>query len=451
MPILDTGLLVNREARRTGSVTIHVMNRGRQQATAGIQIYSAISPQSKQNELKEGEVEGGSLRSGYGKVQMERSTLVQLQPEHKSESTYTLKHDVSRMPLFGVRITTTGLAAGEVIAAVIEHDELGELIAQHQVPVSGGAMDEMMHAYIANHTQHSITVIQTATHTRIATIPLPVGSSPRSLDFTPDGREVYVICQGDKIVRVLDTLTHEVTGLFMFPQGAVPIAVAIAKHASMAFITTLVEDYLIIVDTATRSLVKLVSLPRGSDPVHMAIAPDGKRVYCCLINKGAIAILDTVKQSLLPMIKLPTGAKPSSIAITPDGTLAYVTDVHHDRIYVIRLATNTILTMIKLDAGADPQKLAITPDGALGYVAARGGDEVTVINLSRNEILTQIELPGGSNASDLVITPDGAKVYVTILTFGYVAAIEVASQLPIAILPTGSFPSGIAITPILLH
>ena len=381
----------------------------------------------------------GPHETGYGTMQTESLANVQLSPSGRARSMYAVTREVKLLTVYGIRVTVSGLAAGKIGASLAELDEAGNVIEQHVLEPLPSGTDDLLHAYVANHTQHSLTVIQTDTNARVATIQFPAGSSPRMLDFTPDGREVYVTCQGDKTVKIIDTLTHEVSGELTFPVNAVPLAVAISPVGARAYVSTIIQDYVAAFDTDARSLIKLIPLPPGSDPASIAVSPDGKRVYCCLINRGAIAVIDAGSLTVSATVKLPAGAKPSAVAVAPDGERIYVADVHHDRIYCIHAFDHVLAATVMLDEGSDPQQVIVTPDGALGYAVCRGTDEIVAINLSRNEILTKIELPKGSNASDIAVTADGLKIYVTILTFGYVAVIEVASQLPIAILPTGSF------------
>ena len=454
MPVLDTGLLFNRELRRTTFLTLTVMNMGRQPAVVGIQVYTMnkeiLSCQDQGQIMDTGH--SSPQHGEYGSLHMETLKLFHLQPLGTSESVFTINHSIQSFETYGVRIVTNGLGAGDVSLSMVELDENMERIGERRLSAEGATfVDELMLAYVANHTQHTLSVIQTSTLTRVATIMLPDGSSPRLVAITPDGSLVYVTCQGDKTVRVIDTRTQEICAEITLPIGAVPFAAAVSPLGNKVYVTTLIEDYVIVIDTSTQAITKMISIPKGADCSSIAFSPDGSQAYLCHINYGSIAIVDTATDTIKQTIKLPGGSQPSAIAIMPSGAFAYVTDIHYEKVYVIRLSSASIIAAIKLDERSDPQNLVITPDGALVYIASRGGDEIVVVNTSRNEILTTIELPEGSNVSDIAVSADGAKVYVTVLTFGYLAVIDIQSQLPVAILPTGSFPSGIAITPILLH
>jgi len=75
-------------------------------------------------------------------------------------------------------------------------------------------------AYITNLVSANVSVIDTATNTVIATI--PVGSFPLGVAVTPDGRKVYVANSGSNNVFVIDTASNLV--LAVVSVGIQPVA-----------------------------------------------------------------------------------------------------------------------------------------------------------------------------------------------------------------------------------
>src|SRR5215471_5713243 len=65
-------------------------------------------------------------------------------------------------------------------------------------------------AYITNGFSNTVSVIDTATNTVTATI--PVGSFPFGVAVIPDGSKVYVPNIGDNTVSVIGTATNTVIG-----------------------------------------------------------------------------------------------------------------------------------------------------------------------------------------------------------------------------------------------
>lgn len=65
-------------------------------------------------------------------------------------------------------------------------------------------------AYITNTKSNSVSVIDTATNTVIATV--AVGSFPYGVAVHPDGSRVYVVNAGSNTVSVINTATNTVVG-----------------------------------------------------------------------------------------------------------------------------------------------------------------------------------------------------------------------------------------------
>ena len=66
--------------------------------------------------------------------------------------------------------------------------------------------------------------IDTATDTLVGS-PIPLGNSPSAMAATPDGRKVYVVNGGDSTVSVINTATNTVAAVL--PVGKAPIALGV--------------------------------------------------------------------------------------------------------------------------------------------------------------------------------------------------------------------------------
>ena len=64
-------------------------------------------------------------------------------------------------------------------------------------------------AYITNTGSNNVSIIDTATNTVIATV--PVSNSPMGVAVTPDGTKVYVTNSDSNDVSVINTTTNTVT------------------------------------------------------------------------------------------------------------------------------------------------------------------------------------------------------------------------------------------------
>jgi YVTN family beta-propeller protein len=125
--------------------------------------------------------------------------------------------------------------------------------------------------YVPNANDNTVSVIDTATNSVVATINLPVGAIPKGVATTPDGTHAYVINDGNFTVSVIDTANNTV-------------------------VTTIPAD----------------------DPSGVAITPDGTHAYVTSRSENTVSVIDIASNTVVAMI--PVGSFPSGVAITPDGT-----------------------------------------------------------------------------------------------------------------------------------
>lgn len=270
-------------------------------------------------------------------------------------------------------------------------------------------------AYVSNRTSDSISVIDTATDTVVATI--PVGDSPTALAVTPNGQQVYVVVTG--AIEVIDTTLNVVA-------ATIPL--------------------------------------EGSGGV--AIAPDGLHAY---VAAGAISVIDTATRTIVHSFFADSGSA-ADVAISPDGARAYVTTNGTNAfgagagVAVVDTATNSVTGTIEL--GIIPGPIALSPDGGRAYVGVRAvwvdtlygagfipGSSVIVIDTLTAAMIASINLGSGgaawflqNTAEGIAVTPDRSDVYVTIPRIGSVAVIGTSTNVVRQLTPVAS-PSGLAIVP----
>ncbi|WP_458683656.1 YncE family protein [Prescottella equi] len=288
-----------------------------------------------------------------------------------------------------------------------------------------------------------------------------------NLTFTPDGARAYALTSSS--VSVIDTATNTVTATI--PIDGAPSTLALTADGTRAYVTHLVSQGphgaqgsagVSVIDTATNSVIATV--PIGKRPTSIAIAPDGARVYVTnqgdgfwlnpetnspvCVNadgcNGMVSVIDTATNTVTATV--PTDGRFIGVAITPDGTRAYLS--HMDLfagspvVRVLDTATNALTTTIPI--GPYPGNVAITPDGTRAYAASQSGS-VSVIDTSTNAVTATV--PVEKTPSDLAITPDGTRAYVTNWGGKSVSAIDTSTNTVTAITPLEGEPGGLAITP----
>src|SRR5690349_8003716 len=77
------------------------------------------------------------------------------------------------------------------------------LVFIYALSAGGNTAQAQTRAYVANSCSNTVTVIDTATNSLIATI--PVGIAPEGIALTPDGTRAYVSNRVGNTVSVIDT------------------------------------------------------------------------------------------------------------------------------------------------------------------------------------------------------------------------------------------------------
>lgn len=237
--------------------------------------------------------------------------------------------------------------------------------------------------YTANDAPPSISVIDAATNTIVATIPTSVGPGAFDMIVNPAGTRLYLSNINSGYVTVIDTTNNTVvTDIFILPNLG-PIS----------------------------------------------ITPDGKTVYATNFSVGIFPI-DTATNTLLPLI--PTGFFPGKMVITPDGTKAYIPVYFPSEVLVLDLPSQTQTNAISVSPSFGPYGASILPNSKELYIANIASNSITVIDLATETVTATIPLSPpfqeDAQAFWVAATPDSKKVYVINQTAAIVLPIDVATH-----------------------
>ena len=303
-------------------------------------------------------------------------------------------------------------------------------------------------AYVTDSLSDTVSVIDTASASVIATV--PVGSRPGAVAVTPNGNFAYVVNQFGSTVSVISAATNTVVANIALAASAREIAItpdgASAYAVGFSSIT--------VIDTATNTVVN--SIPMSS-PFQLALAPTGNLGYVThnsSVNNG-VTVINTTTNTVVTTIPIPIDVTISA-AVTPNAQFLYVTGLSFTtgaKLAVVDTATNSVVSIVQMP-GTLPQGVVITPDGAFAYVAnmaggiccgggVRGISTVSVVDTATNTEVARVD--AGLSPSAVAITPDGAFVYVTDLSSPTVSVISTANNALVAIIPVASVAQDVAI------
>ena len=277
------------------------------------------------------------------------------------------------------------------------------------------------YAYITNGESNTVSVIDTATNTVTATV--PVGSEPEGIAVSPDGTGVYVANLKSNTVSVIDTATNTVTATVSV--GNNPHGVAV--KGTKVYVTNYGDTTVSVIDTTTNSVTTTVSV--GSSPFGVAVT--GTKAYVTNDKDKTISIIDTTTDTVTATVNI-ENQFPGGVAVA--GTKLYVTSGGTNTVSVIDTATNTVTATVPV--GDKPTGVAIT--GSKVYVANFGSNVVSVIDTATNTVTATVNV--GENPYGVAVNPDGTKVYVTNDHSNTVSVIDTSTNTVTATVSVGNLP-----------
>jgi YVTN family beta-propeller protein len=181
--------------------------------------------------------------------------------------------------------------------------------------------------YVANFDDGTVSVIDTATNTVVATV--PVGPAI-GVAVTPDGNHACAANSSLESVSVIATGTNTVVATVPLglPVGSAAIGVAVRPDGKHAYVTIEAPINVSVIDTATNKVVATIPVGPGSTlgEGSVAVTPDGKHAYVTNdTDLGTVSVIDTATNTVVAAVGV--GNFPNVVAIIPDGKHAYVTNV----------------------------------------------------------------------------------------------------------------------------
>jgi len=181
-----------------------------------------------------------------------------------------------------------------------------------------------------------------------------VGSMPKDLIFTPDGRYLLITFMGEQGIGYYDMRTRKL------------------------------------------SLVRIPQYHRYVGYVEGVFSPDGREFWFTQVDKkGRVFVLDLETWSITREIDV-QGSMPKVGEFSPDGRLYYVSCWESATISVIDRQTYTLQRVIRT-TGSQPRGLGFSRDGRYLYVLFYGSGEIIKYDLSQHDRVVRVIKTGGSN------------------------------------------------------
>lgn len=283
-------------------------------------------------------------------------------------------------------------------------------------------------AYIANADSDNVSVIDTATNTVVATV--PVGDNPYGVGITRDYRYVYVANHSSNSLSVIDAKTNTVTTTVV-NVCANPAFVEPTPDGTEMWVSCLGETRVVIVNLATNTVTRW--LVHQTQPLGITFNASGSRVYVASFGNATVRVHRA--DVLWQLSQVPGGVAPTDVQIEPSGVYAWVLSSGESRITNINLLTNS--TDRTQWFSAPPFSLTIHPDGARIYATIPSAGLVSRFNTST---FGQSTINVGGTPMGIDRNADGSRIYVTNESGNAVWVLDTATNAIVATIPVGSKP-----------
>ena len=267
-----------------------------------------------------------------------------------------------------------------------------------------------------------------------------VGPFPHEAVLSPDGRYLYVSCNGvlwmtedslgNNTIAVVDVhamrkLQDIDLGKFHRPHGIAfaggnllatierpyglimvdPAARRVLRNYDVkgksphmvipfdggkrAFASNADSDSLAVVDIATGAVKTIAT---GAHPQGGVLSRDGKRLYLTCTNANQIAIVDTAQLKVTGTIA--TGKGPARVAVTPDGKTLVYNLQYEPGVGFADIASAKQVAVVPLSGR--PLSLTMTRDGRRAFAGIQDQDKVVFVSVPSRKIDRSIQTPKGS-------------------------------------------------------
>jgi YVTN family beta-propeller protein len=197
----------------------------------------------------------------------------------------------------------------------------------------------------------------------------------------------------------------------------------------------------------------------GALTAGVTVSADGKQIYVANMEDDSVSVLDANSRKVVWDLKL---FNPGSTL--PKGEYPYWVSAHAaadgstDKLFISSIRDGQVVSIAKtgrqnvIDLGGEPGKMLMSRDGSRLYVANPDLDEIDEIDTASERLTRRISVlrPGyqyhGANPNSLALTADGRTLYATLGGENSVAVIDVAGGTVSGRIPTGWYPTSVALS-----
>jgi YVTN family beta-propeller protein len=253
---------------------------------------------------------------------------------------------------------------GDSVVSVIDTstDEVTSTIDVGTMPHGLAITPDGTRVLVADFGTDQVEAIDTSTNQLTWKVAVP---QPHNLAITADGQTAYAASQkaGATALAIIDIKSGQETG--SIPLDHTPRALNVSPDGKEVFFTEAGVDALLVLDRASNQIVG--QIPTGASPHHPLFTTGGKLGMVVAQGPGELDLFDPQTYANTGTVKV--GDMPHWIAATSDDRLAFVTNEVSNDISVVDLTTSTVTDTIPV--GNAPRKIVVQS----GHVPAGAGPQ----------------------------------------------------------------------------
>lgn len=227
--------------------------------------------------------------------------------------------------------------------------------------------------------------------------------TPVNLAVSPDGAELYVVCEQSDSVMVVDIETENVVAEITV--GRRPHGIAVSPDGERLYVTNRLSDTVSIIDATARRLLAAVEV--GDEPHGVVVGRDGRRVFVANTADNSISVVDPA--ALTETRRLVGSEGPWGLALSADGGSIYATSVRPN-LGRFRDPPESEITVIDVDRAVVRDRYSVPEANMLEGIDFAPASGVAIFTLMRTKNLVPLTrlAQGWSITNGLgVIQPDG--------------------------------------------
>ena len=257
-------------------------------------------------------------------------------------------------------------------------------------------------AWVVYDRTHDLGVVDAGARKLVRRV--KIGGNPYNLNFSPDGRSLYVLdwssdTSNDEII-VWDLKAEKIE--WRLEVSTWPAHSVFSRDGRLLYVSGETAGDVTVIDTMTRSTVgRLVH--GGGDAMGLALTADGKTLYAGAGENKAVLKIDTATNKQTASIAVPGVVHETTLTL--DGKFLYVTLRKANKVVVVSTADDKIVKVV--DSRGYPDLVTMEPSGRYALVTNRYADAVSVIDVTTHKEVRRI--PVGKAPHGMALRPEESR------------------------------------------